>query len=119
MSARMGPEQGREVGVCRRKHTERDFYKLTRMLLLGQVEPADSLTFRQQFFFAVTATLSLIRCLGRIGTQRAGFKTFCLDRRLARCINSYCLFSQCLPEKVHLELCRRDISAEALRTQLS
>lgn len=42
MSARMGPEQGGEVGVCRRKHTEREFYKLTRMLLLGQVEPADS-----------------------------------------------------------------------------
>lgn len=76
MSARMGPEQGREVGVCRRKHTEREFYKLTRMWLLGQVEPADSLTFHQQFFFAVTAALLLFRCLGRIGTQGLGSRPF-------------------------------------------
>lgn len=100
------------MGVCRRKHTEREFYKLTRMLLLGQVEPADSDFSSAVFFFAVTATLSLIRCLGRIGTQRAGFKTFCLDRRRDSCINSYCLFSQCLSEKVHLELCRSDTSAD-------
>lgn len=34
-----------------------EFYKLTRMLLFGQVKPADSLTFHQVVFLSLTVAL--------------------------------------------------------------
>lgn len=50
----MGLEQRREAvgGRKSRGKKEGGFYQLTRMMLLGQVEPADSPTFHQLVFFA-------------------------------------------------------------------
>lgn len=91
----MGPEQRREAegrGACGRKHTEggvgRDgeFYKLTRMMLFGQVEPADSLTFHQLVFLRFNGHTIINQMSGLDRHARAGFKTFCLDRCLVRCV---------------------------------
>lgn len=89
-----GPGAGREAGgACGRKHTEiggggwdREFYKLTRMLLFGQVEPADLLTFHQLVFLHFNGHTIINQMSGLDRHARAGFKTFCLDRCLVRCV---------------------------------
>lgn len=88
----MGPEQRREAGgVWEETHREgggRDgeFYKLTRMMLFGQVEPADSLTFHQLVFLRFNGHTIINQMSGLDRHARAGFKTFCLDRCLVRCV---------------------------------
>lgn len=91
----MGPEHRREegggrLGACGKEHTEGggdgDFYKLTRMMLFGQVEPADSLTFHQLVFLRLNGHTVINQMSGLDRHARAGFKTFCLDRCLVRCV---------------------------------
>lgn len=82
----MGPEQRREVGedggVWEERHREGakgwdgGFYKLTRMMLFGQVEPADSLTFHQLVFLCLNGH-TIINQMSELDRHaRAGFKTF-------------------------------------------
>lgn len=73
----------REVGGGRRC---RGFYKLTRMMLFGQVEPADSLTFHQLVFLCLNGHTIINQMSGLDRHARAGFKTFCLDGCLVRCV---------------------------------
>lgn len=90
----MGPEHRREEGGWGRvgRNTRRggggdgDFYKLTRMMLFGQVEPADSLTFHQLVFLRLNGHTVINQMSGLDRHARAGFKTFCLDRCLVRCV---------------------------------
>lgn len=85
-------EGGGGEGACGRKHTERmggwdgEFYKLTRMLLFGQVAPADSLAFHQLVFLRFNGHTVINLMSGLDRHARAGFKTFCLDRCLVRCV---------------------------------
>lgn len=62
------------------------FYTLTRMMLFGQVEPADSLTFHQLVFLCLNGHTIINQMSGLDRHARAGFKTFCLDRCLVRCV---------------------------------
>lgn len=62
------------------------FYKLTRMMLFGQVEPADSLTFHQLVFLCLNGHTIINQMSGLDRHARARFKTFCLDRCLVRCV---------------------------------
>lgn len=84
-------EGGGRLGACGKEHTEGgggngDFYKLTRMMLFGQVEPADSLTFHQLVFLRLNGHTVINQMSGLDRHARAGFKTFCLDRCLVRCV---------------------------------
>lgn len=88
-----GAEEGGEgEGTNGRDHKERiggwdrEFYKLTRMLLFGQVAPADSLAFHHLVFLCFNGhtVINLMSELDR--HARAGFKTFCLDGCLVRCV---------------------------------
>lgn len=63
-----------------------EFYKLTRTLLFGQVEPADSLTFHQLVFLRFNGHTVINQMSGLDRHARDGFKTFCLDRCLVRCV---------------------------------
>lgn len=96
----MGPEQRREAvgwvggrgcvgGTTRSGGGGRQyggFYRLTRMMLFGQVEPADSLTFHQLVFLCLNGHTIINQMSGLDRHARAGFKTFCLDRCLVRCV---------------------------------
>lgn len=96
----MGPEQRREAvgwvggrgcvgGTTRSGGGGRQyggFYTLTRMMLFGQVEPADSLTFHQLVFLCLNGHTIINQMSGLDRHARAGFKTFCLDRCLVRCV---------------------------------
>lgn len=86
----MGPEK--RGGGWKRSHGNRKrggdggFYKLSRMMLFGQVEPADSLTFHQLVFLCLNGHI-VINQMSRLDRHaRAGFKTFCLDGCLVRCV---------------------------------
>lgn len=50
--------------------------KLTRMMLLGQVAPADSLTFHQLVFLCLNGQTIINQMSGLGRHARAGFKTF-------------------------------------------
>lgn len=63
-----------------------EFYKRTCMLLFGQVKPADSLTFHQLVFLHFNGHTVINQMSGLDRHARAGFKTFCLDRCLVRCL---------------------------------
>lgn len=86
-------EGGSGVGGCGRKKAQRGggrrdgrFYRLTRMMLFGQVEPADSLTFHQLVFLCLNGHTIINQMSGLDRHARAGFKTFCLDRCRVRCV---------------------------------
>lgn len=87
----MGPELRREAGEKTHgggggwRSWDGEFYKLTRMLLFGQVEPADSLTFHQLVFLRSNGHTVINQMSGLDRHARAGFKTFCLERCLVRC----------------------------------
>ena len=56
-----------------------EFYKLTRMLLFGQVKPADSLTFHQVVFLCFNGRTVINQMSELDRHARAGFKTFILE----------------------------------------
>lgn len=83
-----GAEEG-DGGVWEEKTRggrDQGLYKLTRMMLFGQVEPADSLTFHQLVFLCLNGRTIINQMSGLDRHARAGFKTFCLDRCLVRCV---------------------------------
>lgn len=50
-----------------------EFYKLTRTMLLGQVEPSDSLTFHQIVFFFHLNGHTVINQMSGFGNARKGW----------------------------------------------
>lgn len=81
-----GGGRGRVGGKTWRGGRDGGFYKLTRMMLFGQVEPADSLTFHQLVFLCLNGHTIINQMSGLDRHARAGFKTFCLDGCLVRCV---------------------------------
>ena len=73
------------------------FYKLTRMMLSGQVEPADSLTFHRVVFLSLNGHTIINQVSGVERHARARVQDLSFGEtppQLCYCINSYRLLSQ-------------------------